>query len=92
MESYSINATDQEMIPLSYKMLQKYKIIQQNFTWYVNTQSFHGAGSHNIELDTPNGKIYIPKTLFNNLIDWYQKYLMYPGETITEESITQNLY
>ena len=48
-------------------------------------QSFHGAGSHNIELANHNSKFYIPKPLRNTVIHWYHTYLMHPGATRTEE-------
>ena len=58
----------------------------------IKMQSFRGARSRNIKLATHNSKIYIPKPLCKNIIDWYHKYLMYPGDTSTKETIKHQLY
>ena len=54
--------------------------------------SFLGNGSHNIELATHNGKVYIPKPLHNNVIYWFHTYFMHHGANRTEETIKQHLY
>jgi hypothetical protein len=37
-------------------------------------------------------KIFVPKDLRRHIIDWYHTYLMHPGITRTEETISQHLY
>ena len=74
-ERYGMDATDQEMMSLSYKILQKYqnrdKTIQNKVNYVMlNTQYFCDSWSHNIELATHNGKIHITKILRKNVIDW----------------------
>ena len=92
-----MDATDQEMMPTSYKILQKYQNKEKSVQNKVNTsmlkaKSFCGTGSRNIELATNNGKMYILKPLHKNIIDWYHTYLMNSGVTRTEETIKQHLY
>ena len=74
-----MDATDQEIISLSYQMSQNFQNKRKNAQNKVNngmlkTESFHGAGSRNIELDNHNGKMFIPKPLCKNVIDWYHTY------------------
>ena len=74
-ERYRMDDTDQEIMPLSYQILQKYqnrdKILQNKVnSRMIKTQYFHGAGSCIIELATHNNKKFIPKSLCNNVIDW----------------------
>ena len=58
----------------------------------LKMQSFCGAKILNIELANHTCNFYIPKTLHNNLIYWYQTYLMYPGATRADETIKWHLY
>ena len=58
----------------------------------LKTQSFCGSRNRDVELDTHNGKIYIPKPLCKNVIDWCHIYIMHSGATRTLETINQHLY
>ena len=70
-----MDATHQEMMPLSYKMMQNTKIrtkaLKKVNTGMLKIQSFRWDGSRNIELATHNSKMYILKPLHKNVIYWY---------------------
>ena len=91
-----MNATDKEIMLLSYQIMQKTKTRTKAYKKINNgmlkTQSFCGTGRQNINLDTHNVRIYIMKLLRKHVIDWYQTYLMNPGANKTYDTMHQNLY
>ena len=55
------------------------------------TQTFMSAGKE-IPVVCYNGKLVIPSSLQQRVIEWYHTYLSHPGINRTEETIGQHLY
>ena len=90
--------------PLSYKTIgshqQKDKNLIKKFKKHMDEasgptkfhlQSFHAAGNDR-ELICRKGKIVIPSSLQDRVVDWYHHYLAHPGINRTEETIGQHLW
>ena len=86
-------------LPISYKLLYKEQIndkeIKKRFKIKPEDYSidtFSKDSQTNRQLITYQGKICVPKTLQERLVQWYHEMLLHPGETRTHETIAQHFY
>ena len=45
-----------------------------------------------VELITHEGKVYIPRRLLDDVLNWYHHYLQHLGESRMYKTISQNIY
>ena len=92
-----LSSLDAEMMPLTYEIFEKYQTKDTQIQNELNTgkltkRIFRGADGDIMLATTDKGKIYVPRSLRKQVLEWYHTYLMHPGASRTEETIKQHLY
>ena len=90
MTDIEVMSEDFPMLPALLAKKQKkdkelHKKIQRDKDHHFSTQKVE-----NVELIHYNGKIYVPQTLRERILEWYHDFLVHPGKTRMEATIRNN--
>ena len=78
------------MYPLNFKLIQKEQVRDTKLIDFAEKrpeytlEAFHGGGKSS-QLLCKNGKIVIPQSLQQRVVDWYHTMLCHPGKTRTKK-------
>ena len=94
-ECFGLADLTADAFPMTYKILDEeqqkdHKILKQLKKGRYNINAFRG-GDVTRDLICHNGKIVVPMSLRQRIVEWYHVYLLHPGLNRTEESIKQHL-
>ena len=100
-EAFAIEDDDlpEWTIPISFKLLMQEQIKDKELLKRAKSapqaysiDSFSKDSQTNRQLITYQGKICVPKSLQQRLVQWYHEMLVHPGETRTHETVAQHFY
>ena len=91
---FACKALDMKIFPLKLSVIAYYQKCDrelQNLVGmppHVSRQTFHQGE----QLLCYKNRIFVPQALRKHVVEWYHTYLLYPGESFTEETIAQHIY
>ena len=99
-EAFPIEEEDvpQWSLPISFKLLYKEQLKDKDLKNKVKSNSDYSIDTFSKDsqtvrqLITYQGKICVPKSLQERMVNWYHEMLVHPGETRTHETIAQHFY
>jgi hypothetical protein len=92
---FAADELPEEIYPLNFKIIHKEQVCDSKLIDYAakrpdyTLEVFHG-GRKSRQLICKNGKIVIPRSLQQRVVDWYHTMLCHPGATRLEDTIRQH--
>ncbi len=98
-EAFAFTTAEKDrIVPIRYKLLRREQRADANLMKYAHThpdvcrlRTYHGGDNLPRQLlTTRDGKILVPASLRERMVEWYHEILCHPGEDRTEETIAQH--
>ena len=92
---FAVGELPDDIYPLNFKLIQKEQVCDTKLIDFTakrpeySLEVFHGGGKSS-QLLCKNGKIVIPKSLQQRVVDWYHTMLCHPGISRMENTIRQH--
>ena len=81
------NRSDNEQVPLTIKEIAMEQHSDKSLHALLSDDNYEMLLIENTKVRCKNGKLVIPKSLQNQVVQWYHHYLQHPGKSCLEETI-----